>query len=306
MITIFHMLHSDKMKVLKIVFILLVALCASIAAIFFWIGNSKEKPGGIYVDTNPSSDVYINGSLVGKSPYTGLYKVGEIVLKLVPISSDQSLIAYETRITLVPGIQTIVRREFGNTEDTSSGDVISFDRTGGTEAGIIIVSTPENAQVSIDGLPQGFAPFKISGVSSSEHQITVKAPGYTDRIMTVKTQTGYRLSLFAKLSKSVEKTQIPTPVPETRTYVQILSTPTGFLRVRTAPGTAGEEIAEVKTGDKFPFLDEDVATGWIEIQYEASAPGLPDGITGWVSGQYTKKFTQQTEESTSSGVLNQF
>jgi len=288
------------MKIFKIVIILLITLSAIAITTLFLTTYFKEKPGGIFVNTDPVSNIYINGSFVGKTPYTNSFKAGEITLKLVPVSSNQNLIAYEIKITLIPGIQTVVRREFGDSEDTSSGDVISFDKMGGRETGLIVISTPPNAQVSVDGLPQGFAPFSTSSISPAKHQITVKAPGYTDRVMTVQTQAGYRLSLFAKLAKVVEPK--PSPTPEIKTYIQILTTPTGFLRVRTAPGSNGEEIAEVKQGSQYPFLNDDTATGWVEIQYEATAPGLPNGITGWVSGQYTKKITQNGE-STGSAVL---
>ncbi len=290
------------MKIAKIVIISLISLTALIVAVFFLIGYFREKPGGVFIDTSPVSDVYVNENLVGKTPYTSAFKAGEIMLKLVPDSTGQNLIAYETKITLVPGIQTIVRREFGGTEDESSGDVISFDRIGGAETGLIVISTPENAQVSVDGLPQGFAPYKTSDISPAQHQITVRAPGYTDRIMTVKTLVGFRLSLFAKLAKVLTPQPTPTPVPVVKTYVQILSTPTGFLRVRSGPGTAGSEIAQVKPGEQYLFLDEDVATGWVKIQYEAPASGLPNGIEGWVAGQYVKKITQ-VEEATGSANL---
>jgi hypothetical protein len=290
------------MKVFKIVIVSLVALTALITAVFFLMGYFREKPGGVFIDTSPASDIYINGSLVGKSPYTSTFKKGEITLRLVPSSPNQNLIAYETKITLVPGIQTIVRREFGGSENESSGDVISFDKVGNQETGLIVISTPENAQVSVDGLPQGFAPYKTSAISPAQHQITVKAPGYIDRVMTVKTLEGFRLSLYAKLAKAPEPQTTAISTPVVKTYVQILSTPTGFLRVRSGPGATGSEIAQVKPGEKYPFLDEDVATGWVEIQYEATAAGLPNGIVGWVSGQYVKKITQ-TEEATGSANL---
>lgn len=275
------------MKVLKIVIISLVSLISAVTAMFFLIGYFREKPGGVFIDASPVSNVFINGNLVGRTPYTSSLKVGEITLKLVPKSSDKNLIVYETKIQLIAGIQTVIRREFGDTEDSSSGDVISFDKLSGRSVGLVVTSIPLNAQVSVDGLAQGFAPYETSAITPAEHQITVGAPGYTDRIMTVKTQTGYRLSLFAKLAKVVEQTPTSTPVPEVKTYVQILSTPTGFLRMRTEPGSRGEEIAELKVGSKYLYLDTDVATGWYEIQYQTSVSGLPNGITGWVSNQYS-------------------
>lgn len=62
-------------------------------------------------------------------------------------------------------------------------------------------------------------------------------------------------------------------------YLVIISTtPTGFLRVRETPG--GREVAEVKSGDKLPFLDEQ--DGWYKVTLE-------DGTVGWVSMKYSNK-----------------
>jgi hypothetical protein len=60
--------------------------------------------------------------------------------------------------------------------------------------------------------------------------------------------------------------------------VLILTTPTGFLNVRSTPG--GATVGQVNPGQTFSLLDEQV--GWYQIQ-------LSDGTKGWVSGQYAKK-----------------
>ena len=74
---------------------------------------------------------------------------------------------------------------------------------------------------------------------------------------------------------------------ELKSFIEILDTPTGFLRVRTLPGSAGSEIHQVKPGEKYPFLEEDEETGWFKIQFQDPAPGLPEGIVGWVSNEFT-------------------
>lgn len=281
------------MKTLKIIFIILVILAAVLATGFFLVGYLKPKPGGIMVDSSPGSSVYINGNFVGKTPYRGTDVAGQINLKLVPTVTDQNLIAYETKINLVAGIQTVIRREFGISEDTSSGDVISFDKVG---SGLVVISTPDNSQVLVDGIAQGFSPYSLSTFSTGTHQITVKAAGYTDRTMSVQSHSGFRLTVFAKLAKAQEiepsPSPSPTPAAATKAYVLIGDTPTGFLRMRTEPATKGEEIAELKTGSKYLFLEADLASGWYKIQYQDPAPGLPQGITGWVSNQYSSISTQ--------------
>ncbi len=258
---------------------------------FFLNDYLKPKPAGLLVDTTPSSSIYVNGNFVGKTPYKGTDTAGQISLKLVPNITDQNLIAYETRVNIIAGIQTVVRREFGTTEELSSGDVISFDKTGGDLAGLVVISTPDNSQVLIDGVAQGFSPYNLSSVAPGSHTITVKSQGFTDRNMSIKTQAGYKLTVFAKLAKSQDTLPTPSPsaspVASIKTYVLIGDTPTGFLRMRTEPGATGEEIAELKPGNKYLFLEEDATSGWFKIQYKDPAPGLPEGITGWVSNQYS-------------------
>lgn len=280
------------MKTLKIVLITLATIIIVAGTVFFLLGFLKPKPAGIYVSTSPQASIYIDGSFMGKTPFQKTLAAGTINIKLVPDITDQSLYPFETKLSLVPGIQTVVRREFGKSEEDSSGDIISFEKEGGSEAGLIVISTPDNAQVSLDGVPRGFAPYKVSSISPAEHQITVKASGYSDRVMTVNTVSGYRLTLFAKLAISADGISpgaTPTPTPAPKSMVLILTTPTGYLRVRSEPGTKGEEIGQVKPGDKLPFLDSDPATGWLKIQFEAPQAGLPEGISGWVSNQYARQ-----------------
>lgn len=61
-------------------------------------------------------------------------------------------------------------------------------------------------------------------------------------------------------------------------YVIITETGTGWLRVRSEPSIAGEELTKVDVGEQFPYLDSN-ETGWYQIEYEP-------GKEGWISGQY--------------------
>jgi hypothetical protein len=152
----------------------------------------------------------------------------------------------------------------------------------------VAISQPDNAQVLIDGVSRGLSPYNVSAISPAMHTVTIKHPDYSDLSMTVKTLVGYRLTFYAKLGKGDNQNSVvEDELAEVETkIVEILDTPTGYLRVRTKPGETGEELAQVKPGDTFPYLDTDVETGWIEIQYQEPKSGLPSGIIGWVSGKY--------------------
>jgi hypothetical protein len=65
------------------------------------------------------------------------------------------------------------------------------------------------------------------------------------------------------------------------TIVEIVDTPTGFLRVRSEPfGLTENEIARVSPGQRF-FQTDTAEGGWVKIK-------LNDGKQGWVSRQYLR------------------
>jgi len=279
-----------------------------VITVFFLIGYFRPKPGGIKIDTTTAASVYINGALVGSTPYNEFYPAGEITLKLVPEGNENNLVPFEIKVNITSGIQTVVERSFGSTEDASSDYVISFDKNGSENSGLVVVSRPENAEVEIDGVSRGFAPYEDSTVNPGLHAVTVKAPGYADASMTVSTVIGYRLTFFAKLEKGISSEETQTmpvqtsPPDQDKPYVQIQNTPTGYLRVRSKPGLAGVEIAQVSPGDKFPYLDEDVATGWLEIQYQGPTVASASGVVGWVSGDFAKKVMLSSTSTPSAGL----
>lgn len=83
----------------------------------------------------------------------------------------------------------------------------------------------------------------------------------------------------------------PTPTPTTSTssnkpstttkpYVEILSTPTGWLRVRDTASSTGKELTKLDTGATVPYASAS-SSGWLKVKYDGTA-------TGWVSSDYAK------------------
>lgn len=275
------------MKYIKIIIVTLLSVSFLVGAFFFAVGYLKPSPGGVYIDTIPSSNVYINGKYMDVTPYKNTFEVGKVKIKMVP--NDTTLSPYETEVDLKSGIQSVIMYKFSQIPEESNGYVLSFDKQPNGGANIVVVSDPEGAQVFIDNQVEGFAPYKSVNLEAKKYKLSIKKTGYDDMDMSVKLYEGYKLNVLANLAKSPVSTPSPEPTPSTKTYIEILDTPTGFLRVRTEAGSKGEEIAEVKPGSKFLFLEEDSDSGWYKIQYKEPAPGLPNGIQGWVSNQYSKK-----------------
>jgi len=281
------------MRTFKIVAITVLSIGFLAAAGLFLIGYFKPKPAGILITSTPTSSVFIDGQLMGKTPYEGVFDPGTVLVGLIPDEVDKKYVPYEAKVTLASGIKTIVRRELSETEEASSGDIVSFEKEAGKSASLVAISDPDIAQVLINGTPRGFSPYKSSSLSVGEHQVTIKSPGFIERTLTVKTVAGYKLTIIVKLGKIVEEPKAEAIAVEKKTYVEILDTPTGFLRVRSLPGSAGREIHQVKPGEKYLFLDEDNDSGWFKIQLEAPTTGLPEGRSGWVSDEYSQKIEEE-------------
>ena len=73
-------------------------------------------------------------------------------------------------------------------------------------------------------------------------------------------------------------TQVGTPALAGAQMVIISDTPTGFLNVRTGPGTGYAKIGQVKPGEIFELVKE--VQDWYEIKLS--------GGTGYVTKQYAK------------------
>lgn len=277
------------MRRLKLAIILISLGVILVGIAFFLLGFFRPQSAGLLIETTPAAAVFIEGEQVGRTPYEATRKPGEITVKLVPQSVDMALAPFETKITLVSGVKTAIRREFGELEETSSGEIVSFERVGGGTASLAVVSIPDVAQISIDGAIRGFAPYKTSAIAPGEHELAISAPGYTERTLSIKTVEGYKLTAVVKLAPNAEETLAEEDLvaEEPKVEIEIASTPTGFLRVRNEPTTSSEEVGRVTPGERYPFIDKDEDTGWFKIEYE-------EGKEGWVSDKYAKKIEESS------------
>jgi len=279
------------MKKARTIVLVLTGLGVLVGTALFLIGYFRKGNAGILVESTPPSSVYIASEQVGRTPYEANLKPGEVVVKLIPETIDRALAPFETKVILNSGIKTIIRRDFGETEEASAGDIVSFEKVGGKEVSISVVTVPNSAQISIDGQVRGFAPYKTTSLSAGEHSLVVSSQGYSDRTITIKAIAGYRLTVVFKLKPSgetVPEEKVQGEETQKKVMIEILSTPTGFLRVRESASTSAKELAQVKPGQRFPYLTEDTENNWYKIEYQSKEAG-EEAKEGWVTGQYSKK-----------------
>ena len=277
----------------------------------------SPKNAALQITTNTQADVFVDGEKIGDTPFKNeTLKAKEYAVRLVPKAGE--LAPWETKVTLEEKTTTVIAYDFGKDRETSSGTILMLEPLVNKKAvEVAIVSIPDNASVNFDSQPKGFTPLQIKEVSAGDHTLTLQAPGYKQQQVKAKTVEGYRLAVETQLAKeallsqeatpSAEptrltptptsgKTEKPTPKPTLTTentaspsatpqrpYVEILDTPTGWLRVRSSPTTAEDnEIAKVNPKETYPYLESN-DTGWIKIR-------LPDAKDGWISGRYAKVY----------------
>lgn len=275
-----------------------------------------RKKSALSVTTTPKATVFLDGEHLGQTPYYNeKLKSGEYVLKIVPESSGQALNPWEGRVTLSPGILTVVNRELGLTPDSSSGEILSFEPLADKNAiSISVVTSPDGAVVNLDGEPKGFAPLSIDNISEGDHLLVISSPGFVEKSIKAKTVKGNKLIASVQLARdtselpevdededseatpSASPKSTPKATPKTspkaspktgsgteleRPYVEINSPDAGWVRVREEASTASDELTKVDHGETFPLINTD--SGWYQIEYET-------GENGWISGKYAEKY----------------
>ena len=243
-----------------------------------YFATSRIQVSALQITATPQAEVFFDNISLGKTPfYNDKLKPGEHTIKLVP--QDSGLFNFEEKMTLRNGVLTVIDRIFKTTEAESETSNISLEKLSTNNASeITVVSSPQGAEVKLNEQSQGITPLLLKDIPISDHQITIAKEGYKTKTLRVRPTEGYRLTISAKLSivRPDESQVSPTATPKTQT-VQILQTPTGFLRVRQEASTTSKEIARVSPNETFPLLE--TGEDWFKIQLE-------DGSEGWISSQY--------------------
>lgn len=278
----------------KILFLLLPIVSAVLVflLVFFLIEKSNSK-GALQITSIPKSKVFLDGKLIGETPLCKcegdeMLSVGNYTVRLVP--NDSKFNPYEQKVSISPSVLTVVDRTFGQGA-LSEGSVIKLTPISEKEAQLLIISFPEKAEVLLDNEIVGVTPLLLKKVTDSDHEIKLRKSGYREKSLRIRPVKEYKLEALMYLSINPnfeDKSVIPvaSPSPSLDQKIEILNTPTGFLRVREKSTVSSLEIAQVSPGDKLTFISEE--NGWFQIK-------LTDGKTGWVSAQYAKKLTEEVE-----------
>ena len=283
-----------KRKIISTLLALVGLIIIGFATLLF-LGVFKEQQAGILIESEPIANVYINSQKVGKTPYETSMEYGQIIVQLIPDQIENIILDnYEIKINLVPGVRTIIKRSFADTEEYSSGAVVSFEKLGGIESYVAIVSAPDSAQVLIDGKAIGFTPLKVK-VPAGDHNLVVMSDKYLERPLPIRVYKGYKLTASVKLEKEKKKEVEEQLVKQKEKdlslgRIKINKTDVGFLRVRSGANTGFPEIGQVKPDEEYDVLEEGENGKWYKIKIGEISEAWPvASVEGWVSAEFVTK-----------------
>lgn len=257
------------MLVLVSILILLLRFSGKIEELFLGI---KQKSGISILSIPDGATVSLNSQEAGKTPFESK----DLDVKEYSVKIEKETASWQGKVKLTSGTVTIINRDLSKDQASSAGEILTLEKG----RGITVISNPSDAEVEIDGKSFAKTPVTINEVSG-EHTIVVSHPNYLKRSIRANLPEGYNLIVSLDLAISeADLTTISTPVISTTPEVLVKQTPTGFLRVRDKPSTAGKEIAQVKPGDSLILLEE--VGAWDRVR-------LSDGVEGYVSSIYVEK-----------------
>ncbi len=280
----------------------------------------KEALGAIKITTSQPASVQIDGKNVGQSPYSDeKIRAGEMSLRLTPQDTSlqpwDSLIDVASGVFTVVNrtfatnnnqaegyIMTMktVSQAIASISVVSEPDgaMVKLDGspigptpleknqvTAGSH--ILVISAPGYKELEVPVNTQdGYKVMIDAKLSKLEVSPITDISEATDSADATDSATNTEAKPSGSVSptptKSSNKTPTPTKAGDVKSTgtVKILSTPTGWLRVRKEASVNSDEVGRVNPGETYDLLDEE--SGWYKIK-------LDNGDMGWVAGQYADK-----------------
>lgn len=271
----------------KLLFILICFVILTIVFLFIVLFlNRDQGKGALQITSIPKSRVYLDGDFIGETPLCKcqpqqMLPIGEYDIKIVP--EQEGLPSFEQRVTISSAVLSVIDRTFGP-GSSSSGSVITLSAIPQDQGSqILVISFPDKAKILLDNNEVGVTPFLIKNITASDHEIKLTKEGFLDKTVKIRTVPGFRLEtdIFMGINNSSDSSPQPFANPaKANSQVKILTTPTGFLRVRSSASSSSSEVGRVNPGEKYDLIN--TQGDWYQIK-------LSDGTLGWISSQYAQK-----------------
>jgi hypothetical protein len=293
------------MKRKLLFFLILLGIIGLVIGLVKLISDRSPKQGVLKINSDPTSDIFLNNRHLGQSPYEDKVDEGEYEIKLVPQSTTQAMASWQGKVKISKNLLTYVNSSLAMSDFQSAVDILWLDKITSSLSEIDVVTQPDGAQVTLDGTVKGNTPLTMPNIAPGDHNVSIDSPGFTSRSVKVKTTAGYKLVLSTKLAlsdtnmlpedasmsaiatSSASLTPIPTSKIKITPTVKITLTPTlnptvtvisPTTKVTSTPIITSEVTPTVAAGGELnptkPYLTiKDTPTGFLRVRSEGSSAG---------------------------------
>ena len=239
-----------------------------------------EKGSGLVISTNPeNADIVLDDQKLGPSP---LEKSVESGLHKVTVSKE-GYISRMLEVNVTNGFKLIINVDLTPQVKIESKELKAYKNL----RVIHIYPTAKLNQVGALAEMIDLEMYKAD-LLMTEDGILLTQKELAEKI--VKENPNPTLAYLAEeqtadlgeaAKKSIDDLRLSALGNKANTmFLEVTTTPTGYLNVREGPSTSAKLITRIKPGEKFELLEEHPE--WFKIQ-------LPDSTSGWVSAQYVTK-----------------
>lgn len=172
------------MKPKLVLLLILIVLFGVFVALRFFILNGQTDYGELKILSSPTTSVFIDNSMVGKTPYDQKYKIGDYLLKLIPEGTATETASWQGKIKIYKNALTYVNRELGSSDLTSAGEIFTSTKMepqpkDPNNGELYVDSEPEGAIAYLDNDEKGVAPLILQDVPKGDHEVSVFMPGFS-------------------------------------------------------------------------------------------------------------------------------
>lgn len=189
-------------KILSTLFIISFIGISGFLAYELYVYRYFEK-GALQVTSLPPSDVYLEGELIGKTPFckcegNNMLPRGEYIIRLIP--KDSSLEFIEEKINIYKGLLTVVDRTFAAGGKSEMSIISLTPLADKTSSQIRIISIPDGVDVFLNNKLVGKSPLLLKAVPESQHMLTLQKDGYKKKTTALLTTKGYEVNAIMQLA----------------------------------------------------------------------------------------------------------
>lgn len=295
----------------QILFALCVLLSTSVLSACSLVQSEKA---GLDITSQTEAAVFINNENKGNTPFTTEeIKPGEYDIKL---ENEEG--SWSKKVRIENGTVYYINLKLGKDENTTAGELVYLEKG----RGVGVISSPNGAEVSLDGQKQGFTPYLIQNISEGEHEIAIAKDGYESRTIKINAVKGNKIMIEAMLNKlggstvsddEEETTPSASAQPSTSpaSSSATSSRPSATPRTSASPAASASSRASsspassprattTSSSAKGTVTVLETSTGWLRVRDKA---GLEGKEVAKINSGDSVEYVEQTDNGWTEIVL---